>query len=124
MDTNDGNIQSVGEVFQSGNDSVIACVGVALRLADLLQSIYDNEVGVGVRFDEILDLFGETTAESARLCRLMKLGRNDVAYSSCALDQSRFGIFEIEVQNRALLGVMVEKLLALGDGKAEVKHEP
>ena len=124
MDANDGDIQSVGEVFQSGNDGVIARVSVALRLADLLQSVDDNEVGVGVRFDEILDLFGEPSAESACLGRLMKPGGNDVAYPSRALDQSRFGIFEIEVQNRALLGVMIEELLALGDGKTEVKHEP
>ena len=90
MDTNDGNIQSVGEVFQSGYDRVISCVSVALRLADLLQSVDDDEVGVGVLFDEILDLFGETSAESARFGRFMKLGRNDIAYPSRALDQSRF----------------------------------
>ena len=59
----------------------------------LLQSVYDNKVGVGVLFDEILDLFGETSAESACLGRFMKLGRNDVAYPSRALDQSALGIF-------------------------------
>ena len=115
----------ISQTLQGGQVAVVVGVGVVIDSApDHLQGVDDDEGGVRVLTEELLQLLSQSVTQDTALGAEVDAGWCVLCHIKQSVLDAELGVLQAEVQSRSLLYLHSPDGFALGNGHRQPQGQP